>query len=112
MDITQRSRVNIAALDDVERFIQTVHQLKAVALDLANRRARRSRLEFVLGEQVKILTQHAGELVKAHPRLADLWKHTQTELATLLSAPPCEAAAATRSAPCSPGARGADSTPS
>lgn len=101
----------IGALADLKRFIDTAYQLKAVTVHLAARRARRSRLEFVLSEQIKILTQHCAELAQANPRgLGDLWKQTQTELqVTNSGAPPSVPHTATRLEPCSAGARGGPS---
>jgi septal ring factor EnvC (AmiA/AmiB activator) len=94
-----------AALADVKRFIDTAHQLKSVSAHLADRRARRSRLEFVLAEQIKILTQHCAELASSHPQLADLWKQTQRELESATPAAPAVPHTATRLEPCAPGAR-------
>jgi hypothetical protein len=95
----------IAALADLKRFVDTAHQLKAVTAHLTARLARRSRLEFVLSEQIKILTQHCTELARDNPQLGDLWKQTQTEL-QLTSGTPCALPhTATRLEPCSPGVR-------
>ncbi len=106
MEITQRARLNVTALADVERFIESAQQLKAVAQQRYDLLHRDSRRLAALGRLIKTYTQQCAELAAAHPRLADLWKLTQMELKALNEAEPCDQHNATRSAPCSPGSRG------
>ncbi len=106
MEITQRSRVTVTALDDVERFIESAQRLKALTLQRAELLQRDSRRLAALGRLIETFTQECAELASQHPRLADLWKLTQVELLASADAIPCDQQSATRSAPCSPGSRG------
>jgi hypothetical protein len=111
MEVTQRARVSVTALDDVERFIGSAQQLKALTVQRYELLHRDSRRLAALGRLIKTFTQQCAELAREHPRLAELWKLTQTELNAIAEAePPCDQPNATRSAPCSPGARGAGAT--
>ncbi len=110
MDITQRARISVTALDDVEQFIESAQRLKALFVQRQELLHRDSRRLAALGRLIETFTQQCAELAKQHPRLRDLWKLTQMELLAAAEAVPCDQQSATRSAPCSPGARGDGST--
>jgi hypothetical protein len=104
MEIT--SRVRVAALDDVERFVESAQRLKALHVQQYELLHRDSRRLAALGRLIQTFTQQCADISKEHPRLRELWKVTQIELKAIAEAVPCEQQHATRSAPCSPGARG------
>lgn len=106
MESTQRSRVNVTALDDVERFIESAQRLKALTVQQYELLHRDSRRLAALARLIRTFTQQCADLARQHPRLAELWKLTQIELKAVAEAEPCDQQVATRSAPCSPGARG------
>ncbi len=110
MEITQRSRVSVTALDDVERFIESAQRLKALTVQRQELLNRDSRRLAALARLIATFSQQCAELAKQHPRLGDLWKLTQMELKAAAESVPCDQQTATRSAPCSPGARGDGST--
>lgn len=93
MELTLTGRVPIAALDDVEKFLQSAQHLKALTLQLHQRRCRESRLQASLAQQIVTFTQHCGTLAHLSPRLADLWKQTQDELRALTADRPAAAVA-------------------
>ncbi len=108
MDDTElRARVSVAALTDIEKFIHLAQHLKALTVQLQQRRARESRLQASLAQQITTDTAHARELVRGNPRLLELWAATQAELALLMPEEPCPGGAA---ATCETGARGTNKT--
>ncbi len=83
MDTTLSGRLPIAALKDVQQFLESAEHLKALHMQLRERRCRTSRLELSLEQQISVFTQHCGTLAAASPRLAELWTQTQAELSSL-----------------------------
>lgn len=106
MEITQRARVSVTALEDVERFIESAQRLKALTVQQYELLHRDSRRLAALARMIRSFTQQCADIAKAHPRLGELWKLTQIELKAIAEAVPCDQQHATRSAPCSPGSRG------
>lgn len=105
MEITQVSRVNVQALDDVERFVDAAQHLKAVSQQRHDLMLRDSRRLAALERLITTYTEQCGALVKSHPRLAEMWRATQAEVHALMAAGGCDQQVA-RAAPCVTGARG------
>lgn len=112
METTQRARINVTALADVEHFIESAQKLKALTVQRYELLHRDSRRLAALGRLIKTFTAECAEIAKQHPRLAELWKLTQMELKAVNDAPPCDQHNATRSVPCSPGVHGDGTTTS
>lgn len=80
MDKTLTGSVSVAALSDVETFLQSAQHLKALTQQLHALRCRESHRQACLGQQINTFTQLCGTLVQTSPRLAELWLQTQDEL--------------------------------
>jgi hypothetical protein len=83
MDFPMAGRAPIGRLTDIQTFLQSAEHLKALTLQLQNRRNRRSRLEASLERQVLEFTNLCKDLASKSPRLAALWRDVIVELEEL-----------------------------
>jgi hypothetical protein len=73
-------RAPIQRLTDVQTFLQSAEHLKALTLQLQDRRNRTSRLERSLERQVQEFTTVCKDLASKSPRVAALWRDVLAEL--------------------------------
>jgi len=78
------ARAPIGALKDVESFLTVAEHLKALVLQLSERRARESRYQRSLQQQINLFASECRTLVHENPRLREMWTQTLSELTPLL----------------------------
>lgn len=83
MDTTLVSRVGLQSLSDVENFLSALQHIKGLTIQLNHVRARRSRRELSLANQIAALREVCGDKARESTRLGDLWKIAQDELREL-----------------------------
>lgn len=79
------SRAPITALSDVETFLTDAQILKSCTVQLRERQQREAGYQRALSVQIATKTQKLSELSKQFPRLREMWKQVQRELAELSS---------------------------
>jgi len=83
MEFPIAGRASIGRLTDIQTFLQSAEHLKALTLQLKDRRARRCRLEASLERQVLEFTTLCKDLASKSPRLQPLWRDVLAELEEL-----------------------------
>jgi hypothetical protein len=80
MDFPTAARAPLTRLLDIQTFLTSAEHLKALTLQLQQRRARRSQLETSLERQIVVFTNQCKDLASKNPRLAELWRDVIVEL--------------------------------
>lgn len=80
---TLGSRVPIGALSDVEKFLNSAAHLKGLLISRQERQQRRSGVDAAIARLIESHTAVCDELAKKSPRVAQMWKETQSELRAL-----------------------------
>jgi hypothetical protein len=84
MELPFAARAPIERLTDINSFLQSAEHLKALTLQLQDRRSRKSQLEASLERQVVTFTNLCKDMASTNPRLAELWREVIAELETLV----------------------------
>jgi hypothetical protein len=77
------ARAPIGALKDVETFIQVAGRCKALVIELAERRARESRYQRTLAQQIQLFKNQCEQLAHDNARIREMWRQTLAELEPL-----------------------------
>jgi hypothetical protein len=77
------ARAPIGALKDIETFMAVAGQLKALVVQLAERRARESRYERSLQQQINLFRAQCEQVAADNPRVRAMWVQVEAELRPL-----------------------------